>query len=149
MKGGVLPNTSQQASTSPSTSEENILISLGFEEDELEMFFEMNNVTQDQLVHRYLEIAQEEPYLRNWDDEITAVNADDELGIFKPNGIEYKKRDIAEHTLGSFNDISEGGRAKRIRKKTFKRKHLTNKKKHKRRRTFTPFNISNADFYIV
>ena len=140
MKGGVLSNNYQQAST----SEEDILTSLGFEEDELEMFFEENPlITKDDLVRKYLEIAQEEPYLRNWDDKTTAADAPLNLGIFKPNGIEYRKRDIAQHTLGSFNNSSEGGRAKRIRKKTFKRKHLTNKRKHltnkrkhKRRRTF-------------
>jgi hypothetical protein len=133
MKGGVLPNNSQQASI----SEEDILKSLEFDEGDLEMFFEENPyINKDALVRKYLEIAQEEPYLRNWDDETTAVNAPLNLGIFKPNGIEYTKRDIAQHTLGSFNDVAEGGRAKRIRKKTFKRKHLTNKRKHNRRKSF-------------
>ena len=133
MKGGVLSNNYQQASI----SEEDILTSLGFDEGELEMFFQdHSDISKDALVRKYLEIAQEEPYLRNWDDEITAINAPFNIGIFKPNGIEYTKRDIAQHTLYSFNDSAEGGRAKRIRKKTFKRKHLTNKRKHKRRRTF-------------
>jgi hypothetical protein len=64
---------------------------LGVEEGELEMFFDMTNVTEDQLVNKYLEIAQNQPYNLNWGNETTAINANYMLGVYKRNGVEYTK----------------------------------------------------------
>jgi hypothetical protein len=111
-----------------SSLQQDRLQALGFEEGELEMFFEMTNVTEDQLVHRYLEIAQNQPYNLNWGTETRAINANYMLGVFKRNGVEYTKHDIVEDTLSSFYEEAEG-RAQGIRKKKLAtKKHRTNKK---------------------
>jgi hypothetical protein len=149
MKGGAAPHQRRvEASTSPSSrtssrtsnNHQNRLQALGFEEGELEMFFDMTNVTEDQLVHRYLEIAQNQPYNLNWGNETRAINANYMLGVYKRNGVEYTKHDIVEDTITSFYHEDEG-RAQGIRKKkrgTTKRRankksHRANKRKHTRR----------------
>ena len=156
MKGGAAPpqrrvepstpsSPSSRASSRSSNNNQNRLQSLGFEEGELEMFFDMTNVTEDQLVHRYLEIAQNQPYNLNWGNETRAINANYMLGVYKHNGVEYTKHDIVEDTITSFYHEDEG-RAQGIRKKkrgTKKRrankksrtnkKSRANKKKHTRR----------------
>ena len=104
------------------------------------MFFDMTNVTEDQLVHRYLEIAQNQPYNLNWGNETRAINANYMLGVYKRNGVEYTKHDIVEDTITSFYHEDEG-RAQGIRKKkrgtrkrrANKKSHRANKRKHTRR----------------
>lgn len=51
----------------------------------------MTNVTEDQLVNKYLEIAQNQPYNLNCGNETTAINANYMLGVYKRNGVEYTK----------------------------------------------------------
>lgn len=120
----------------------NILSALGFEEGELEMFFDISEgvVDNNQLVQKYLEIAQAEPYNLNWDSEEIAANADYDTGVLKPNGTTYTKHDIANDTLNSFYEIMSGGNVRRNKKyKTKKtRKNKKSKKsrksRHRRRR---------------
>ena len=127
--------------SSHSSVQNNRLQALGFEEGELEMFFEMTDISEDQLVRQYLDIAQHSPYNLNWGSERIAINAPYMLGVYKRNGVEYTKHDIVEDTLSYFYDHAEG-RAQGIRKKKRgtkrrTRKHRsskrTNKTRHRRR----------------
>jgi len=117
-----------------SSLQQDRLQALGFEEGELEMFFEMTNVTEDQLVHRYLEIAQNQPYNLNWGTETRAINANYMLGVFKRNGVEYTKHDIVEDTLSSFYHEAEGRAQGILKKKRGTKKYSTNKKSKKSRK---------------
>jgi hypothetical protein len=123
MKGGAAPHQRRvESSTSPrsrsssrsSNNHQNRLQALGFEEGELEMFFDMTNVTEDQLVHKYLEIAQNQPYNLNWGNETRAINANYMLGVYKRNGVEYTKHDIVEDTITSFYHEDEGRAQKNV-----------------------------------
>jgi NDP-sugar pyrophosphorylase family protein len=112
---------------------QNILSSLGFEEGELEMFFDVSDgvVNENELIQKYLEIAQDNPYNLNWGTVQVAVSANYDTGVRKPNGTTYTKHDIANDTLNSFYDvISHGGRSK----KNKKRKTRKNKKRSKHNR---------------
>jgi hypothetical protein len=110
------------------------LQALGFEEGELEMFFEMRNYTEDQLINRYLEIAQGNPYNLNWESENDAINAPYMLGVFKPHGTEYTKHDIAEDTLSFFYET--GGQKKNNKTRKGKtRKGKTRKGKTRKGKT--------------
>lgn len=126
----------RSATRSPSISprQQNRLESLGFEEGELEMFFETTDFTENQLVDRYLEIAQNQPYNLNWGSERVAINADYMLGVYKRNGVEYTKHDIAQDVLTSFYDeqniVAEGIHKK---KRGTRRKHRSHKRKHRTR----------------
>ncbi len=113
-----------------------LLEGLGFEEDgdELVMFFDLNPVSENELVERYLQIARSEPYNLNWQTGDDACVADNMLGVFKDNGVEYTKHDIVEDVLDSFSEQAapqEAGRRKKSRRSTKKR---MNKKKRSTRR---------------
>lgn len=114
-----------------------ILASLGFEEGELEMFFDMapNIVTEEQLIDRYLEIARIEPFNQAWQNENDAINADYELNVTKPNGVAYTKHDIANDVLNSFYDEISGGRHRKGRKQRKSKKHRKSKTKRRNRKT--------------
>lgn len=120
MRGGVAPTTN------------NILKDLGFEEGELEMFFDVTNISNQQLINRYLNIAREPPYNLNWRTQQQAINANYNLGVFGRNRVEYTKHDIASDTLNSFYE-EDNGLAQGIRKK--KRKTGKNKRRTNKRRT--------------
>ena len=115
---------------------QNILSSLGFEEGELEMFFDMSDgiVDENELIQKYLEIAQGNPYNLNWRTLQVAANANYDTGVRKPNGTTYTKHDIANDTLNSFYDIITGRGGRRF-KKSNKRRTRKNKKSIKSRRT--------------
>ena len=124
-----------------SESELELLQNLGFEEDELEMFFHRDyfrHISVEELIERYLEIAQHPPYNLNWSTRQEAIGGDYD-----------RKRHVAEDTLNSYyhpDDEAEGvGRSKKSHKKkrnTRKRssrmrshrKRNTRKRSHKRRR---------------
>ena len=115
-----------------------LLEGLGFEEDgdELVMFFDLNPVSENELVERYLQIARSEPYNLNWQTGDDACVADNMLGIFKDNGVEFTKRDIVKDVFESFYhpeqaNPQEAGRRKKSRRSTKKR---LNKKKRSTRR---------------
>jgi len=113
-----------------------LLEGLGFEEDgdELVMFFDLNPVSENELVERYLQIARSEPYNLNWQTGDDACVADNMLGVFKDNGVEYTKHDIVEDVFDSFSEQAapqEAGRRKKSRRSTKKR---MNKKKRSTRR---------------
>jgi hypothetical protein len=120
----------------------NILNALGFEEGELEMFFEMHDyVSSEQLIQRYLEIAREEPFNLDWQSVQNAIDSPYQTSAIKPNGTPFTKHDIANDALDSFDDIQEGGyKRRKSRTRTRKsKKSRTRKsrktKKQKRRRT--------------
>jgi hypothetical protein len=120
-----------------SSIQNNRLESLGFEEGELEMFFDMTNISEDELIRKYLDIAQHPPYNLNWGSEATAINAPYMIGVYKRNGVEYTKHDIVEDTFSYFYDQAEG-RGEGIRKKKRgtrrrTRKHRSSKRKHSTR----------------
>lgn len=112
---------------------EDLLPGLGFEEGELEMFFDSNLGGEDDLVTRYLQIARSAPYNLNWQTGDDACVADYMLGVLKNNGVEYTKHDIVEDVFNSFYhpEQQEGGRKKKTRRSTKKR---TNKKKRSTRK---------------
>jgi hypothetical protein len=143
MKGGAAPPQEHHARRvsrsssrrSHSSVQDDRLQALGFEDGELEMFFEMTDISEDQLVRQYLDIAQHQPYNLNWGSERIAINAPYMLGVYKRNGVEYTKHDIVEDTFTYFYDHAEG-RAQGIRKKkrgTKRRKHRSPKRRQTRR----------------
>lgn len=119
-----------------------ILQQLGFEEGELEMFFGMHDyVSPEDLIQRYLEISRAAPYNLGWQSVRNATNAPNGTGVFKSNGVEYIKHDIAKDALNSFDnfdsydssdDMQEGG-YKRRKSKTRTRKTKRRKSKKPRR----------------
>jgi hypothetical protein len=112
----------------------NILSRLGFEEGELEMFFDMTqgNISENQLIDKYLEIAQSEPYNLNWDHRQIALDSDYDTGVQKPNGANYTKHDIANDVLNSFYQ-RQGGKKRKTRKSRRKsRKSRRKTRKHRR-----------------
>ena len=113
---------------------EDLLPGLGFEEGELEMFFDMNQVSQNELVERYLQIARAAPYNLNWQTGDDACVAEYMLGVLKNNGLEYTKHDIVKDVFDSFSEQvppQQGGRKKKSKRSTKKR---VNKKKRSTRR---------------
>jgi hypothetical protein len=116
----------------------NILNALGFEEGELEMFFEMHDyVSSEQLIQRYLEIAREEPFNLDWQSVQNAIDSPYQTSAIKPNGTPFTKHDIANDALDSFDDIQEGGykrRKSRTRTRTRKSKKSRTKKSKKPKR---------------
>ena len=110
---------------------EDLLPGLGFEEGELEMFFDMNQVSENELVERYLQMARAAPYNLNWQTGDDACVAAYMLGVLKNNGVEYTKHDIVQDVFNSFSEQQQGGRKKKSRCSTKKRK---NKKKHSTKR---------------
>ena len=118
---------------------ENLLSGLGFEVDEdgygdeLVMFFDMNQVSENELVERYLQTARSAPYNLNWQTGDDACVADNMLGIFKDNGVEFTKRDIVKDVFYSFYHPQQAGRRQKSRRSTKKR---INKKRRGTRRKY-------------
>ncbi len=117
---------------------EDLLPGLGFEEGELEMFFDSNLGGEDDLVTRYLQIASSAPYNLNWQTGDDACVADYMLGVLKNNGVEYTKHDIVEDVFDSFYhpQQQQAGRKKKRRstkKRTNKKKRSTRRKRSYRR----------------
>ncbi len=112
---------------------DNLLEALGFEEGELEMFFDSNIGSRDDLITRYVQIARSPPYNLQWQTSNDASDADYMLGVFKNNGVEYTKHDIVEDVFNTFYhpEQQQAGRKKKTRRSTKKR---TNKKKRSTRR---------------
>jgi hypothetical protein len=131
---------------------------LGFDYDVTEIALTHYPITIEDLVNIYLDVAQEPPYNRNWEDYTAASNAPDDFTI---NGITFNKSDIANETLHFIgeniemrpemrqqtegdgqedgNMEIEGGKRKKHKRKTRKttRKRHSKKiiKKTKRRKT--------------
>ena len=110
-----------------SESELELLRNLGFEEDELEMFFHPNyfrHISVEELIDRYLEIAQSHPHNLNWSTRQEAIGGDYD-----------RKRRVAQDTLNSYyhpDDEAEGvGRSK----KSYKKKRGTRKRGTRKRGT--------------
>jgi hypothetical protein len=136
-------NSQNQGNTNLNNDDQR-LAELGFEEGELEMFFDTYNISPDALIRKYLEIAQKPPYNLNWDTESVAASANDPIGKFE-------KHDIASYTLNSFylpemykdqdQEITGGNRKTKRRgrktRKTKRRKTLHRRRKtlHRRRKT--------------
>lgn len=116
---------------------QNILASLGFEEGELDMFFDMADglVSEEQLMERYLEIARDEPFNQTWQNLNDAVDANYELNAIKSNGIPYTKHDIVNDTMDSFyGDITGGKRRKNRKQRKSKKQRKTKSKRRNRTR---------------
>jgi hypothetical protein len=144
MKGSaaLLPNNNNNVIVNednyqePHNQCEDLLPGLGFEEGELEMFFDMNQVNQNELVERYLQIARAAPYNLNWQTGDDACLAEYMLGVLKNNGVEYTKHDIVKDVFDSFSQQEaavQGGRKKKSKRSTKKR---VNKKKRSTRRRY-------------
>ena len=116
----------------PNNQCEDLLPGLGFEEGEIDIF-EQYQESENDIVERYLQIARSPPYNLNWQTSDDACLAEDTLGVFKPNGIEYRKHDIAKDAFNLFSQQLQGGRKKKSRRSTKKRK---NKKKRNTRRKY-------------
>jgi hypothetical protein len=140
MKGSaaLIPNNNnnliiqnEDAYQQPHNQCDDLLSGLGFEEGELEMFFDMNQVSENELVERYLQMARSAPYNLNWQTGDDACVAAYMLGVIKNNGVEYTKHDIVEDVFDSFYHPVQGGRKKKSKRSTKKR---VNKKKRSTRR---------------
>jgi hypothetical protein len=143
MKGSaaLLPNknhnlviVNEDAYQQPYNHCEDLLTGLGFEEGELEMFFDMNQVSENELVERYIQRARSAPYNLNWQTGDDACIADNMLGVFKDNGVEYTKHDIVEDVFDSFSEQAAPQRAGRRQKSRRSTKKRINKKKRGTRR---------------
>jgi hypothetical protein len=144
MKGSaaLLPNNNtvviqnEDAYQQPHNQCDVLLPGLGFEEGELEMFFDMNQVSENELVERYLQIARSAPYNLNWQTGDDACVAEYMLGVLKNNGVEYTKHDIVEDVFDSFYhpEQQQAGRKKKSKRSTKKRKNK--KKRTTRRRSY-------------
>jgi hypothetical protein len=152
MRGGAIPYNFQQNSNTNSDNafepyhnqdthnvqiqNQDILESLGFEEGELEMFFDMvpGMISEDELINKYLELARSEPFNKPWQNVTDARNADYSLNVFKQNGVEYTKHDIAKDTMNYFYDDMNGGKL-RSRKNRKQRKSKKQRKTRSKRRT--------------
>jgi hypothetical protein len=112
-----------------------VLENLGFEEGELEMFFDMaeGSIGNQELIDRYIEIAQSEPYNQNWQTVDDAIHAEYSLNTLKPNGHPYTKHDIANHVLNSFY---EGGRrrSRKNSRKNYRKNSRRSRKNYRRSR---------------
>lgn len=132
-------NSQSQENTNLNNDDEQRLIELGFNDGELEMFFDRYNISPDALIRKYLEIAKKPPFNLNWDTESVAASANKRIGVFDRYGDEYVKHDIAKLTLNTFyrpemykdqdQEITGGNR------KTKRRGRKTRKTKRKIRRT--------------
>jgi hypothetical protein len=116
-------------------TEDNIsprLRNLGFEYDELEMFFDTFDISQNELIRRYLEISHAPPYnLTNWINENVAADAPYITNVIKSNGVAYNKHDIVEDTLNSFYEQqnNRGGKYKKSKTNKLLRKYKKRKTK--------------------
>jgi hypothetical protein len=143
MKGGaaIIPDNFQNIRVNEDgefqTENDNISIlsRLGFEEGELEMFFDttQGNISENQLIDKYLEIAQSDPYNLNWDNTQIAMDSDYDIGIQKSNGTNYTKHDIVNDALNSFYE-RQGGKRRKSRRKSRKIRRKTRKNRRNSRR---------------
>ena len=112
-----------------SESELELLKNLGFEEDELEMFFHpdyFGHISVEELIERYLEIAQHPPYDSynlNWSTKEEAIQGDYNI-----------KRPIAESTLESYYHPDYEAEGAGRSKKSHKKKRGTRKTRNKRQK---------------
>lgn len=109
----------------------NILLGLGFETDELEM---IENMSQNEIIHRYIETANQD-YNINLPDNIQEVADANELSDII-QGTEVTKRDIAGQTMHNILNQNAGSRRRRKSRKSKKsRKSRKSKRRtYKRRR---------------
>jgi hypothetical protein len=110
------------------------LLNLGFEEDELEMFFDTYNLDNNEIIEKYLEIASSAPYNLNWHTVEDVEHADYDTNISKPNGTTYTKHDIANDVLSYFSDNMQGGKKRKNKRNKSKKHNINNKNKSKKRK---------------
>lgn len=114
-----------------------VLNELGFEEDELEMFFEERpNGDQDELetelINKYFEIARQPPFNRSWRTLDDAIDAE---YLFISNNREYSKHDIVNDVFASYSESNGGKRKKNKKSRKSKKQRKSKSKKHNVRRT--------------
>ena len=92
---------------------------MGFEEGEIEMLEDMTDIEFNDIMEKYLEIANNPPYNLNWREE-NEYGAD-ALNVLNSNGSEYTKHDIAKDVFNSYFHDEEMSAGKRGRKKLSKK----------------------------
>jgi hypothetical protein len=136
MRGGeYMPSNNSVTPPANSTNEfvnvdeqRNILLDLGFESDELEM---IENMSQNEIIHRYIETANQD-YNINLPDNIQEVADANELSDII-QGTEVTKRDIAGQTMHNILNQNAGSRKGRKSRKSRKSKESRKSKRSKRR----------------
>lgn len=112
-----------------------ILTDLGFEEEEIEILSEMEGIGLNEIMEKYMAVANSAPFNMNWTTEDDAINAPYNL-----NGSQYTKHDIAKDVFNSyFQDQSAGKKrrktqTRRKHKKKNRKKTRKNKSKYNRRK---------------
>lgn len=105
-----------------------ILMDLGFEEEEIEILLG-EGIGLDEIMEKYMAVANSEPFNINWTTEDDAINAEYNL-----NGSQYTKHDIAKDVFNSYFQDQEMSAGKRRKKTQKKRKTRKTKKNSKKRR---------------
>lgn len=117
-----------------------ILVAIGFEDDELEMY--LNSTTglnPGDFINKYLEISRNSPFNQQWQSYNDILQSGYELNI-DYNGRSLTKRDIAEAVLRYFDEEMtprQGGKRKKSRRTRYRRKksRRTYNRRKKTRRT--------------
>lgn len=109
------------------------LLPLGFDDAELEMYFQQYNLHPDDFINKYLDIARSTPFNQTWQTYDDVIQSDDDLNVERYPGRPYDKRDIAKDVLNFFDEtMQQGGKRKHRR---HKRKTRKNTRRHKSRHT--------------
>jgi len=124
-----------------SSVQNNRLHALGFDEGEIELLLDNEyfpGLTEEQIVEKYLDIAQNEPFNLDWNSEEDAIDTAYMIGVYNSNGSEFSKHDIAKDTFNYFSNqedsVQSQGLGQGIRKKKRRtRKHRSSNRKHKTR----------------
>lgn len=116
-----------------------ILMDLGFEEEEIEIL-SGENIGLDEIMEKYMAVANSAPFNMNWSTEDDAINAEYNL-----NGSQYTKHDIAKDVFNSYFENQEMSAGKR-RKKTQKRRKIRKTKKNSKKRRKNKSRIYRLNF---
>lgn len=129
-----------------SSVQSDTLTDMGFDDSEIELLLDNEyfpGLTDEALIEKYLEIAQNEPFNLNWDSVEDAINSDYYLGVHNSNGREFTKHDIAKDVFNYFSQGQDSqsrsrsmsqGLAQGIRKKKKRtKKHRSHKRRHSRK----------------
>jgi len=112
------------------------LLPLGFDDSELEIYFQQYNLHPDDFINTYLDIARSTPFNQTWQTYDDVLQSNDELNVERYPGRPYYKRDIAKDVLTFFDEtMQQGGKRKhrRHKRKTRKTTRRHTKRKSSRR----------------
>jgi hypothetical protein len=127
-----------------SSVQSDTLTDIGFDDSEIELLLDNEyfpGLTEEEIIEKYLEIAQNDPFNLNWDSVEDAINSDYFLGVHNSNGSEFTKHDIAKDVFNYFSHEQDSqsrsmsqGLAQGIRKKKKRtKKHRSHKRRHSRK----------------